>query len=52
MSQKSIIDRLYSENLNLGNQINCLNDENNFYKIQINNFNVLADNYLETNKFY
>lgn len=40
MNEKNIIDTLYSENLKLGNRINCLIDENNFYKIQINNFNV------------
>jgi hypothetical protein len=40
MSEKIVMDKLYSENLKLGNRINDLNGENNFYKIQINNFNV------------
>ena len=35
-----MIDKLYEENLKLGNRINILTDENNFYRIQINNFNV------------
>ncbi len=40
LDEKKISDNLYNENLVLGNRINSLNDENNFYKIQINNFNV------------
>lgn len=39
MNEK-IMDKLYTQNLELGNRINSLSDENNFYKIQINNFNV------------
>lgn len=35
-----MLDSLYEENLDLGNKINVLTDENNFYRIQINNFNV------------
>jgi hypothetical protein len=42
MDEKAVMDALYGENLQLGNRINNLNDENNFYKIQINNFNVLT----------
>ena len=43
---------LYEENLNLGNRINVLTDENNFYRIQINNFNVNPQDYVETHKFH
>lgn len=36
----------------MGHRINVLNDENNFYRIQINNFNVDFHLNEEINKFH
>lgn len=40
MSSQQEMDALYRQNLALGHRINSLTNENNFYRIQINNFNV------------
>lgn len=43
MDGKDKKDAVYRQNLALGHRINTLMDRNNFYRVQINNFNVKLD---------
>ena len=46
------MNMLYRQNLALGHRINALTNENNFYRIQINNFNVNLYLHEEIDKFH